>query len=109
MEQATDYKELPMLIKRCLTYGVIIYPYQLPTILSQYELRKIPDKYLSLFNRDKIEKYIKGLYLCGQEMANDWTKGFELLKELGFVEESTTEGHRKFLSLAYEYPEQIDF
>jgi len=75
-----------MIIKRCLTYGIKISPYQLNTVLNQYEIKKIPDNILADFNGLQVEKYVKGLYLCGQEMAYDWTKGHEILKELGVTD-----------------------
>ena len=36
--------EIPLLLKRCLTYGVIISPYQLNIILNQSESKIIPYK-----------------------------------------------------------------
>ena len=93
--------ELPMLIQRCLTYGVKIYPYQLKRILTEYELKKVPDEKMAVFNALQTEKYVKALYLCGEEMSRDWSKGHELLKELGFEETTRTEGHRSFVSLTF--------
>ena len=94
--------EIPLLLKRCLTYGVIILPYQLNIILNQSESKIIPDEILSKLNKLELEKYVKGLWLCGQEMSRDWSKGHELLKELGFEETTTTEGHRSFVSLIFK-------
>ena len=34
-------------------------------------------------------------------MSRDWSKGHELLKELGFEEITRTEGHRSFVSLVF--------
>lgn len=93
--------EIPMFIQRCLTYGVKIYPYQLKIVLKMAEKYKIPDDEMSLFGNGRTEQYVKGLYLSGQEMAYDWTKGHEILKELGFSEVKQTEGHRSFVSLVY--------
>jgi len=93
--------ELPMLIQRCLTYGVKIYPYQLKRILTQYEYKKVPDGKMVIFNALQTEKYVKALYLCGEEMSSGWSKGHELLKELGFEEVTRTEGHRSFTSLVF--------
>ena len=93
--------ELPMLIQRCLTYGVKIYPYQLKRILTQYEFKKVPDEKMAFFNALQTEKYVKALYLCGEEMSRDWSEGHKLLKELGFEETTITEGHRSFVSLTF--------
>lgn len=93
--------DLPMIIKRALTYGIKIYPYQLKTILKQYESHKIPDGPLLQMGSAEIDKYISALYLCGQEMAGDWTKGHELLKELGFEKKERREGHRVFVNMVY--------
>lgn len=94
--------EIPMLLKRCLTYGVIILPYQLDIVLDQYKNREIPDNILSKLSKIDLEKYVKGLWLCGQEMSRDWSKGYDLLKELGFEEVKKTVGHRSFMSLIFK-------
>lgn len=94
--------KIPMLLKRCLTYGVIILPYQLDVVLNQYKNREIPDDILSKLNKLNLEKYVKGLWLCGQEMSRDWSKGYDLLKELGFEEVKRTIGHRSFMSLIFK-------
>lgn len=93
--------EITMLIQRCLTYGVKIYPYQLKTIMTQYEDKKVPDEKLAYFNAEQIEKYVKALYLSGQEMSNEWSKGHEMLEELGFGKKIREEGHRSFESLEF--------
>lgn len=93
---------LPIFIQRCLTHGVQIYPYQLKTILRMAESYAIPNKKLETLNKEQIEKYVKALYLSGQEMSNDWSKGHELLKELGFKESKQSQGHRSFITLNYE-------
>ena len=90
-----------MLIKRCLTYGVKIYPYQLDQVLSQYQEKKVPHEILSIFNEDQIKKYVKALYLCGEEMSIDWGKGHELMKELGFETIERRNGHRVIMSLVF--------
>lgn len=97
-----DSLEIPMLLKRCLTYGVIISPYQLDIVLDQYKNREIPDNMLSKLSKIDLEKYVKGLWLCGQEMSRDWSKGYDLLKELGFEEVKRTIGHRSFMSLIFK-------
>ena len=58
-------------------------------------------KYQKIINNE-LEKYVKGLWLCGQEMSRDWSKGHELLKELGFEETVKTVGHRSFVSLIFK-------
>ena len=93
--------EIPMFIQRCLTYGVKIYPYQLKTILKMAENYSIPENVMAEFDREKTETYINGLYLSGQEMSNDWSKGHDMLKSIGFKEQERTEGHRSFVSLHY--------
>lgn len=94
-------KELPMLIERCLTFGIKIYPHQFYGILKQYELKKIPDNYLSKLSEDDLKNYVNGLYLCNEEMARDWARGHDILKEIGFSERKRTEGHRSFINLEY--------
>jgi hypothetical protein len=94
--------DLPFLIKRCLTHGVVILPYALDSVLSRYELNQIPDDVLGKFNKDELDRYVKALYLCTCEMAREWTEGHEILKELGFHEKRREEGHRVFLSLEYK-------
>lgn len=93
--------ELSMLIKRCLTYGVKIYPFQLNSVLRQYELKKVSDEKLELFDAEQMNKYVKALCLCDEEMANEWTKGHAILKELGFEEIERKEGMRVFVSLIF--------
>lgn len=93
---------LNTLVKRCLTYGVVISPYQLNMVLTSYERFTIPDKKLNIMSRKGLEDYVRGLYLSAQEMAGDWTRGHEILKELGFEELSTKVGHRNYISLVYK-------
>ena len=93
--------EIPMFIKRCLTYGVKIYPYQLKTILLMAEKYNIQDEKMMEFNHEKTETYINGLYLSGQEMSNDWCRGHDMLKSIGFKETTREEVHRSFVSLHY--------
>jgi hypothetical protein len=94
--------ELNMLVKRCLTYGIEILPYAQDGVFDRYEKNKLPDYVLAKLNKAELNKYVKALFLCSCEMAGDWTKGHELLKELGFVEKRREQGHRVFLSLVYE-------
>ena len=93
---------IPIIIKRCLAYGIQIYPYQLETILAKYELYKIPDDILNKLKADQLKPYLQGLYLSGQEMSKDWGKGLDILKTLGFEEHKRTIGHRVFISLTYK-------
>lgn len=92
---------MELLIKKCLDYGIKIHPYQRKTVLSQYEIKKVPDDKLEAFSAEQVEKYVKALYLCGEEMAKDWTKGHEMLKELGFKGITRKEGSRSFVSLVF--------
>lgn len=94
--------ELSILIQRCLTYGVKIYPYQLESVLQQYETYKVPDKDLQHYNGEQIEKYVRGLYLSNQEMSRDWREGFSLLQELGFEEQERSKSHRSFTTLIFK-------
>ena len=94
--------EIPMLIKRALTYGIQIWPHQLDGVLKSYEYKKIPDDVLSKMKKDQVYNYLKALYLCSCEMSGDWLMGHEILKKLGFVEIRNHDGHRVFISMVYE-------
>lgn len=93
---------LPMLIKRCLAYGVVISPYQLDYVLKSYESKKIPDEVLSKLTHDQVKGYVKALYLCTLESACDWSLGHEMLCELGFTKVERREGHRVYTGLVWE-------
>ena len=93
--------KLPALVERCLTFGVVILPYQQASVFKRYEQYKIPDDELMYLKKDDLEMYVKGLYLSAQEMAGDWTRGHEILKELGFNRKERKEGHRTFVSMVY--------
>ena len=93
--------ELSMLMKQCLTYGIQIYPYEQDIVFKMYQKYMLPDRELLQLDKDKINWYIHGLYLSGQEMSNDWSKGHDILKEFGFKEESVISGHRKYISLVF--------
>lgn len=108
LKQVEVVEDLPMLIKRCLTFGIEILPYQLKGVLRQYNQKKIPDDILAKLDKPKLQEYVKGLYYSSCEMAGDWTKGHEILKTLGFNEVERREGHRVFVSLQYEPPVIID-
>ena len=92
---------LPMLIKRCLAYGIQIIPIQLKYIVLQYEKYQIPDDVLSMMNRNYLESYVKALYLSGQSEARDWSLAHEMLIDLGFERVERKEGHRCFVSLVW--------
>lgn len=89
------------LVKRCLTYGVIVLPYRQYGVFKLYDKYKIPDDVLESFKKEDLEKYVKGLYLSSMEMARDWVSGHDTLKELGFVEKERQDGHRVFVSLVW--------
>ena len=93
--------KLPVLVERCLTFGVVILPYQQASVFRKYEQYKIPDEQLNHLKKPDLEIYVKALYLSSQEMAGDWTRGHALLKELGFERKERTEGHRSFISMVY--------
>ena len=92
---------LPVLIKRCLTYGIVIYPFQLDTILRMYDKYQIPDDELNNLSPSCVKDYVKALNLSGQEMARDWTQGHKLLEQLGFEKKERKEGHRCFVTMKY--------
>ena len=93
---------VPMLIKRCLVHQIQILPFEFDGIMKQYELKKISDVALAEMKEEDLKKYVRGLSLCSREMAEDWTRGHELLKELGFVENIREAGHRRYVSLVWE-------
>ncbi len=74
----------------------------LDTVLKMNEKYKIPDDLLAHLEKRKLEDYVRGLYLSGQEMAGDWTDGHKILKDLGFNEKTRHEGHRSFVSLSWD-------
>ena len=77
---------IPILIQRCLAYGIEIYPFQIGYIMNGYRLFRIPDKIVKTMKRERLIKYINALYLSQQYGANEWSRGREMLKELGFIE-----------------------
>jgi len=93
--------DLPCLIKRCLTYGIVILPVQLNRILRSYELYKIPDEDLNQLGERNLSIYVKALYLCSQEESTYWSEGHKMLTALGFSEVERIEGHRCFTKLVY--------
>lgn len=92
---------LPMLIKRCLAYGIQIIPVKLNCIIVQYGTYQIPDNILSMMNRDYLESYVKALYLSSQSEARDWSLAHEMLIDLGFERVERKEGHRCFVNLVW--------
>lgn len=93
--------ELPMLIKRCLAFGIAISPYMLHRVLSRYEMNKIPYDVLANLSKEDVAKYVRALYLSSCEFAIDWSKGHDMLMELGFTKVERKEAHRTFISLEY--------
>jgi hypothetical protein len=93
--------DLPMLIKRCLTYQIRILPFELNSVLRQYELKKIPDDALSILPKDQLEKYVKALWYCSMEEAFYWSRGHDMLLEIGFTKAEKVEGHRCFISFVW--------
>lgn len=94
--------EIPMIIKRCLIAGKKILPHELPAIINQFNLKTIPTPILWRLSEEQLDKYITGLKLCDRHDASEWTKGYDLLKELGFKEKRREEGHTTFVSLVWE-------
>ena len=97
---------IPMLIRRCLTHQVRIFPYQLRGVLNEYNNKKIPDESLSVLSEENLKIYVRGLYLSSCESAGEWTEGHEKLKKLGFVEKTREVGHRSFVSLVWNNTEE---
>ena len=64
--------EIPTLLKRCLTHGVVILPYQLAHVLRCYTKFTIPDEELNVLSKEDLAAYVKGLYYSSQETAGDW-------------------------------------
>jgi hypothetical protein len=95
--------ELPLIVRRCLAFGVKISPCHLDGILNMSNKYKIPDDELEKFSSDWIKAYIDGLYLSSQEGAGYWTKGHDILESLGFEKIERTEGHRTFVRLVWGY------
>ena len=94
--------ELPMLIKRALTFGVSISPYQLRGVLKEYESKKIPDEILSQLSKGSVRSYIQALYDCSREEVSYWSRGHDILiNTFGFKRVEKVEGHRVFVSLEY--------
>ena len=89
------------LAKRCLAHGVQILPYQQKVVFVKYEKIKVPDEQLNMFSKEDLTKYVAALYLCSQEMAGDWTRGYALLEELGSKRRERKEGHRTFVSMEF--------
>lgn len=95
---------LPLLIKMSLSFGISIPYHRQVSLIRMSEKYPIPDELLINFNRIDLETYLNGLWYSGQEMANDWTRGHEFLKSVGFVEVSRKEGHRTFTTMQYPNP-----
>ena len=95
--------DIPMVIRRCLTHSVQIYPYKLDTVLRMSEQFKIPDKDLEKFDSLTLKAYIEGLYYSGQEFARDWGRGHNILESIGFVKEEIQQGHRSYIKLFWTF------
>lgn len=93
--------DLPMLIKRCLAYGVKILPFQMDTVMEQYDKKRIPDEILSKMKAEDVKTYVEALYLCGCESAGDWTNGHQKLESLGFKKHEERINHRIFQSMVW--------
>lgn len=90
-----------LLMQLVMHRGVEVPAFMQIPVFEKYERYRIPDDKLKILSKEDLAKYVKGLYKCTCEMARDWTEGHKLLKELGFIEESVTHGHRRFTSLKY--------
>ena len=100
-----EFKEIaPMcsLFIVCLNKGIKIPDFKLFTILKKYRQYRMPTKELKKLTNEKINQYVKGLWLSGQEMSREWSEGHTILKELGFKEVENRVGHRVFLSLEWK-------
>lgn len=88
-------------IGRCLTFGIKILPYELNKIISASEKYKVPDEDLNRFNAEKISKYVKALDWATREDSRDWSKGIDMLRELGFEQQNVVNGHRTFITMVW--------
>ncbi len=69
--------------------------------MNKFELTKEERKLLSEEYREKYDRaisYCNNWWACGP-FSDGWSNGHDLLKELGWKEESRTEGHRTFTTL----------
>lgn len=89
-------------VGRCLAFGIQIFPYELNKIISASEKYKIPDEHIYKLNKSSFDKYIRALVLSQREDSRDWGQSFEMLKELGFEEQSVVSGHRKFINMVFK-------
>jgi len=93
--------ELPVLVQRCLTHQIQILPFQMGDIMSREEVYSVPDDVLAKFDKETLKKYVNGLYLSAQEMAGEWSRGHDLLEEVGFLKVERREGHRVFVRMEW--------
>lgn len=108
IEKALSYVQQKMpnngispFIGRCLTFGVKILPYELNKIIQASEKYKVPDEVINKFNAETLSKYVKALDLATREDSRDWSKGLDMLKELGFKQQNVVQGHRQFITMIW--------
>lgn len=85
----------------CKKFGIKLYPFQIEYLESGLEKYPLPIEVLKRLDKTDFKKYLEALYLAQQEMAYDWDRGHDKLKELGFIETEVKSGHRVFVSLSY--------
>jgi len=64
--------------------------------LLSWELTDVEVNELTLENQNK---YKTAARLSKNEYSRCWSEGHKLLKELGWIEKSVSQGHRSFISL----------
>lgn len=97
--------EISVFIRKCLTYGIQIHPFNQRQVIEASEKYKIPDDELTVFSEVAMRIYVNALYLTTCEDANSWTAGLSKLKKLGFKDQIREEGHRHFVTVVW--PEEV--
>ena len=54
---------------------------------------------MSKLNAKDRKRYIVAADLIASDYARDWTRGYELFKEMGWKEEETRKGHRAYIKM----------
>lgn len=64
---------------------------------------QLTEEEFKTFSKEEQEKYLTAVEYKNHDYAKGpfggWARGNELLKELGWTEQSTTQGHRVFIKL----------
>lgn len=92
---------LNKLLRICLVQGVeVTFPER---VSDSYRNYKMPYRALSYLSKEGLQKYVKALTEVSFEEAYHWSKGHELLEELGFERHEEEAGHRVFVSYKYKF------